>query len=125
MAPFALKRPGSIHGRASQIRVVVLARNVTALLIKLRGRFRMRVAGCRAAAGGHRGVCNAIGVARLACAAIPLLVGGLVKGHRPRNIFTGNGLGMAPFTIEWSAGVGVVVLARRGGSPLIMGLSGV
>lgn len=57
MAPFALKRPGA-HGTAG-IGIVVLARNTTGLLIQLSRRLRVGVAGCRAAAGGHRGMASA------------------------------------------------------------------
>lgn len=117
MAPFTLKGPGA-HGTAG-IRIVVLPANATALLIKLGCRLRVRVAGCRAAAGGHRGV-GAAGVAGLARTGIPILVSGLVEGDGPRGVIICNGLPMAPLAIERPAGVRIVVLAQRGGSPLIV-----
>lgn len=57
MAPFALKGTGA-HGTAG-ISVVVLARNATAILIQLGRWLRVRMAGCRPATGGYRGMAAA------------------------------------------------------------------
>lgn len=117
MAPFTLK--GSGAHRTTRVRIIVLARIIGIVLIKLGRWLRVRVAGCRAAAGGHRGVGTAR-VASLARTGIPILVSGLVEGDNPRGVIICNGLPMAPLAIERPAGVRIVVLARRGGSPLIV-----
>lgn len=123
MAPFTLK--GTRTHRAARVRVVVMTRFVAAFLVGLRGCLRMRVARSRPAARRHGGV-GAAGVARFARAAVPALVRGLVECHGPRGVIVGRGqgLGMAPFTIERPEGVRVVVLARGCGAPHVMRFRG-